>query len=143
MTPISLRARLTFALLGAATFTPAHSATRCAPGFVEFISKFERGVIDQTEHTKFPLRYSLLDSDGPELTRKVLWLDQSRAATFESFPSPEDQARLHVKRAFVRDKTGRCAVKLNVENSDIYAMTFTFARWNKTWRLVEIDDDSL
>ena len=143
MKPISLCACLTSALLGAATCTPTYSATTCAPGFVNFIGKFERGVIDQTKHTKFPLRYSLLDSDSPELERKVLWLDQSRAAKFESFPSPADQARLNLKREFIRDKTGRCAVKLNVQDSDMYAMTFTFARWDKTWRLVEIEDDSL
>ena len=110
---------------------------------MQFLGKFERGEIDQSRHTSFPLRYSHPDRDDLERGPKRLLLDQRSAKRFESFPTVEIQARLNVEREISKDKSGNCAVKFQVPDSDMYAITFTFERWRGTWRLVAIEDFSL
>ncbi len=132
-----------FILLAFLLQAPAYGGVACAPGFAQFLGKFERREIDQAKHTKFPLRYSHPDRDDLERGPKRLLLDQRSAEKFESFPTVETQARLKVERHISKDKSGNCEVKFQVPDSDMYAITFTFASWNGTWRLVAIEDFSL
>lgn len=123
----------------------ANAGPACMPGFAKFLGEFERRQIDRAKHTRFPLRYSMPDRDDPELKQKTLWLDQREAGKFLSFPAPKDQRRLGLERAIEKDKAGRCTVRFNVPDSDMYAVTFAFASWkkNSSWQLVETEDHSL
>ena len=121
----------------------AHGATACAPGFTEFLQDFEQARIDRDQHTKFPLRYTAIDGGAPMPRNKTSWLDRDEARKVQAFPSPAYQAELGLQRKISKDKAGRCEVFLFIPESDMYVVTFTFSRWNKTWRLVAVADQSL
>ncbi|MGM9481406.1 hypothetical protein ACS5PN_09470 [Roseateles sp. NT4] len=135
--------RLSIALAAFLLHASAHCVPICAAQFTEFLGRFERAEIDQAKHTKFPLLYSYPDHDDPNLKQKTLRLDRPSAEKYESFPSPGKQASLRLERTIANVGTGRCAVKFQVPDSDVYAMTFTFARWGRSWRLVAVEDFSL
>ena len=132
-----------FVLLALAFHASAQGRSMCAGEFVKFLGDFERSKAVQATHTNFPLRYSHVDHDDPELKQKHIWLNKQSVEKFESFPSPEYQAKIKLERKITKDEAGRCAVNFNVPDSDMYAMTFSFIKWGNAWRLVEIEDNSL
>jgi hypothetical protein len=135
--------QLALSTLAAMLLASSALANPCSAEFTKFLSNFENSESFRASHTLFPLKFSHVDHDAPDMKTKHLLLNRQNAKRYESFPSPRRQSELRLQRSFKQFGQNQCDVTLAVPDSDMYAISFSFVRLSGTWKLAEIIDSSL
>lgn len=134
-----------FALILIALLSPAmvHAGAACPSDFRPFIQQFERSASVQIANTKFPLKYSQIDQDDPEMKMKHVLVQRWELQNIENYPSKEYRRKLGLVRTLHSGFKNKCTVTFIVPESDAYAVNFKFQREKGRWQLIEVEDNSL
>lgn len=124
---------------------PVHAGSACPTQFGDFIEVFQDSPNFQKLNTQFPLFYSDVDATAvPEPKQFHIKVTRTTLAKYPGviFPSRSTQTSMSLQRK-ISEQDGLQVVRFDKPDTDIYSVSFFFAKSSRCWRLIRVEDYSL